>query len=327
MLIAAITAFVAITAVKARAGRLRPVWSGAFIRSVMAWLALASAGLGLGLAVPAWAQDGAALRVRQLELRSALADNAFGRPLVLESVQQGDRLSGEIHAVIAQPFAVAAAALQSHQAWCDILMLHLNVKHCLALGAGADRRLQIAIGRKHDQPVADAFALGLGYRILASQSDYLALRLEAADGPLGTRDFRIALELTPAPAGGSFMRLSYSYRYGLAARLALQGYLATLGRDKVGFSIVGRVADGSPIYIEGLRGAVERNTLRYYLAIEAYLGALALPAAQRPERRLQAWFDATERHPLQLHELERDDYLAMKRRELARLAAGSAAVN
>ena len=156
---------------------------------------------------------------------------------------------------------------------------------------------------------------------------YLALRLEAADGPLGTRDFRIALELTPAPAGGSFMRLSYSYRYGLAARLALQGYLATLGRDKVGFSIVGRAADGSPIYIEGLRGAVERNTLRYYLAIEAYLGALALPPAQQPESRLQAWFDATERHPLQLHELERDDYLAMKRRELARLAAGSAAAN
>lgn len=280
-----------------------------------------------GLSQPARAQDAAALRARQSELRAALADNAFGRPMVLESVQQGDRLSGEIHAVIAQPFAVAAAALQSHQAWCDILMLHLNVKHCLALGTGADRRLEIAIGRKHDQPVADAFALGLGYRILVSQPDYLALRLDAAEGPLGTRDFRIALELAALPAGGSFLRLNYSYRYGLAARLALQGYLATLGRDKVGFSIVGRAADGSPIQVEGLRGAVERNTVRYYLAVMAYLDALDLPAAQRPERRLQAWFDATERHPRQLHELDRDDYLAMKRRELARLPAGSAAAN
>ena len=284
MLIAAMTAITAITAFKTRAGRRRSVCA---VRSVLAWLVLAS--VGLGLAAPASAQDGAALRARQVELRAALADNAFGRPLVLESVQQGDRLSGEIHAVIAQPFALAAAALQSHQAWCDLLMLHLNVKHCLALGQGADRRLQMAIGRKHDQPVEEAFALGLGYRILASQSDYLALRLEAADGPLGTRDFLIALELAPAPTSGSFLRLSYSYRYGLAARLALQGYLATLGRDKVGFSIVGRAADGRPIHIDGLRGAVERNTLRYYLAIEAYLGALALPAAQRPERRLQAW--------------------------------------
>ncbi len=322
MLIAAITA---LSAAKARARRLRSVWSSGSTGSVIAWLVLASA--GLGLAAPASAQDAAALRARQAELGAALADSNFGRPLVLESVQQGDRLSGEIHAVIAQPFAVAAAALQSQQAWCDILMLHLNVKHCLAQGQGADRRLQIAIGRKHDQPLEDAFALGLGYRLLASQPDYLALRLEAADGPLGTHDFRIALELAPLPAGGSFLHLSYSYRYGLAARLALQGYLATLGRDKVGFSVVGRAADGRPIHVEGLRGAVERNTLRYYLAVEAYLGALALPAAQRPERRLQAWFDATERHARQLHELERDDYLTMKRRELARLAAGNAPAN
>lgn len=318
----------AITAVTAREGRFR---SAGFIRPrpripcLPAWLLLASA--GLWLAPSAWAQDGAALRARQSELRSALADSAFGRPLLLESVQRGDRLSGEIHAVIAQPFALAAPALQSQQAWCDILMLHLNVKHCLALGTGADRRLQIAIGRKHEQPVEDAFDLGLGYRILTSQPDYLALRLEAAEGPLGTRDFRLMLELAPLAEGGSFLRLNYSYRHGLAARLALQGYLATLGRDKVGFSVVARKADGSPVYIEGLRGAVERNTLRYYLAVEAYLDALALPASQRTERRLQAWFDATERHARQLHELDRDDYLAMKRRELARLAADRAAAN
>lgn len=306
---------VAISAVKVKAGRRWSVWLG------MVWLATTLA--GLGLAQSGRAQDAVTLRARQSELRAALADNAFGRPLVLESVQQGDRLRGEINAVIAQPFAVAAAALQSQQAWCDILMLHLNVKHCLALGAGADRRLQIAIGSKHDQPVADAFALSLVHRVLSSQPDYLALRLESADGPLGTSDFRIALELASLPAGESFLRLDYSYRYGLAARLALQGYLATLGRDKVGFSVVARAADGSPIFIEGLRGVVERNTMRYYLAVEAYLAALAWPAAQQPERRLQAWFDATERYPRQLHELERDDYLAMKRRELARLQNGA----
>jgi hypothetical protein len=33
-------------------------------------------------------------------------------------------------------------------------------------------------------------------------------------------------------------------------------------------------------------------------------------------RRLQGWFDATERYPAQLHEIERSEYLAMKREEL-----------
>ena len=53
----------------------------------------------------------------------------------------------------------------------------------------------------------------------------------------------------------------------------MQGYLATGGRDKVGFSIVGKTASGAPQYLDGMRAVVERNTMRYYLAIDAYLGA------------------------------------------------------
>jgi hypothetical protein len=63
---------------------------------------------------------------------------------------------------------------------------------------------------------------------------------------------------------------------------------------------------------------VERNTMRYYLAIEAYLGATSAPPPEQQEKRLRDWFAATERYALQLHEIERDDYLAMKRHELQR---------
>jgi hypothetical protein len=71
-----------------------------------------------------------------------------------------------------------------------------------------------------------------------------------------------------------------------------------------------------------VRGMVERNTMRYYLAIEAYLGGLSAPPAQQLDKRLQAWFDATEKYPRQLHELDRSDYLDMKRREYRRQQAG-----
>ena len=63
---------------------------------------------------------------------------------------------------------------------------------------------------------------------------------------------------------------------------------------------------------------LERNTLRYYLAIESYLEAQAQPRAERAEKSLQLWFDATERYAAQLHEVDRDAYLEMKRRELKR---------
>jgi hypothetical protein len=43
----------------------------------------------------------------------------------------------------------------------------------------------------------------------------------------------------------------------------------------------------------------------------------AAPAVQL-ERRLQSWFTATERYPRQLHEINRDEYLVMKRAEHSR---------
>jgi len=98
----------------------------------------------------------------------------------------------------------------------------------------------------------------------------------------------------------------------------MQGYLATVGREKVGFTVVGRQSDGRPVYVDNVRGVVERNAMRYYLAIDAYLGSLVAPQAERQERRLVEWFDGTERYPRQLHELERDEYLAMKRGEIQR---------
>ena len=63
---------------------------------------------------------------------------------------------------------------------------------------------------------------------------------------------------------------------------------------------------------------VERNTMRYYLAIDAYLAALTAPPKDQLEKRLQYWFNATEQYARQLHEVERNDYFEMKRKEYQR---------
>ena len=96
-------------------------------------------------------------------------------------------------------------------------------------------------------------------------------------------------------------------------------YLSTLGRGKVGFTPTAKPSSGQPDYIGGVRGAVERNTMRYYLAIDAYLGALSTPPAEQLEKRLQSWFTSTEQFSRQLHEVDRDAYLTMKRREVLRM--------
>ena len=67
-----------------------------------------------------------------------------------------------------------------------------------------------------------------------------------------------------------------------------------------------------------MRGLVERNTMRYYLAIDSFLGTGGAAPAARFEKNLQAWFTAVERYPRQLHEMDRDAYLEMKRAEYLR---------
>lgn len=272
----------------------------------------------LAAAGPARAQDAAALKARHAELRNALASNIFGRPLALESSEPAGGLRGDIYARIEQPFAVVSPALQGSENWCDLLILHLNVHQCRSASTPAGTTLGLVVGSKRELPMATAYPFEFAYQVVANRPDYLQVALSADKGPIGTSRYRIVLEVVALDGGSSFLHLSYAYNYGMAARLAMQGYLATIGRDKVGFSVVGRENDGQPKYIGDMRGVVERNTMRYYLAVEAYLGALPLPPAQRFERRLADWFAGVERYPRQLHELERDEYLELKRRQAAR---------
>ncbi|MBC8021609.1 MAG: hypothetical protein H7Y14_00725, partial [Burkholderiales bacterium] len=259
-----------------------------------------------------------ALRARYEELRDKLERNAFGRPLYLASSEAGRTQKGEVYAVLDYPFAVVQRGLTEAQSWCDVLILPYNTKHCHATGRGASSVLTLRIGRKADQAPEAAHPIAFKYAAQAS-ADYLRVVLEAGDGPLGTRDYRIVLEATPLDERRTFIHLGYSYGFSALSSLAMQMYLSTAGASKVGFTVTGQDGGGNPVYVGGMLGATERNTMRYFLAIDAYLGSLAAPEAQRVEKRLGDWFAAAEKYPRQLREMERSEYLAMKRKETSRL--------
>ena len=276
-------------------------------------------GVGRASAEEIEAPSAASLSARYETLRDQLNDNAFRRPLYLESSEVSGGVSGHVYAVVDYPFPKAKAALNGPAQWCDILMLHLNVKFCRVAGSGSDSNLNVGMGRKFDQPPEKIHQVDFTYGVVADTTTYLQIRLDADTGPLSTRDYRILFEAIPLEKGRTFIHLTYSYAYGLAGRLAVQSYLRTIGRNKVGFTVVGKRADGQPHYVGGLRGVVERNSMRYYLAVEAYLGALSAPASAQIEKRIHDWIDAVELYPRQLHEMERSEYLEMKRKEIARL--------
>ena len=258
----------------------------------------------------------AALNARYSALKNDLARSQFQRPIYMSSAEGKDTVSGEIFALLNAPFASSGNVLEKPAHWCDILLLHLNNKYCRPDDGARGTVLHVVVGTKHEQALKDAHQVDFAFRVVARTSDYLQVNLEAEEGPLSTRNYRIMLEATPAEDGRTFIHFSYSYSFGVVGKLAMQAYLNTVARDKVGFSLVTDKADMKPV--SGMRGAVERNTMRYYLAIEAFLGALSAPSGTRMESALRAWFAATETYSRQLREIPESEYLAMKKKEYSR---------
>lgn len=219
------------------------------------------------------------------------------------------------------PFSAVSATFKSPNHWCEVLILHLNTKYCRASADTSPSTLAVRIGKKTAQPLEDAFALEFAFRVAAASPNYLAVQLNADKGPLSTQNYRLELQAVPLPDGKTFMHLRYSYSYGTVGRLAMQTYLATLGRGKVGFTQIKQ--DQKSGYVGGMRGTIERNTMRYYLAIEAYQASLSQDPAQQVDARFKYWFDATEAYSRQLHEVDRKAYLTMKKNEYQRQQTSS----
>ncbi|WP_284614757.1 hypothetical protein [Aquabacterium humicola] len=283
-------------------------------------LAAAAAVASSAFAAPPQPESAGAQRLAAMQaaLAPRLAAAPTPRPLLIESSEQAAVARGDIYAVLPHPYATLVAALREPAQWCEAFELHLYVRGCSAGPPG----LTLQVVTRHDAPADGAHALALAFSREVEGSGYVRTQLRAARGPLGTRDYEIVFEAVPAGPSASFVHFGYQAGASMMGQWALQAYLATRGRDKVGFSAA--PGDDRPGTIRGTRGVVERNAMRYELAIEAYLDSLALPEPARRAHRLAAWFDATERYPRQLHEVERADYLAAKSRAAAP-AIGAAA--
>ena len=241
-----------------------------------------------------------------------LKSSSFGLPLFLESHEQGDRVHVDVYGIFDYSFDSVVNVLKVPENWCGIVPLHPNVKACTSRNLAGTRQLIFYVGRKGYQTPEDAHQVIYNYRIVEQQSGYLDVILSADDGPFGTRDHRMRFEALPLAGGKTFVHVSYEYSDSVALRLAAKVYFATLGRDKVGFTVTGTDKNGKEIYIGGPRGSIERNAVRYYFAIQTFMNH---PEKSLFNARISQWYDHTIRYPKQLFDLTRKDYLTFKARE------------
>ncbi len=192
--------------------------------------------------------------------------------------------------------------------WCEMLLLHLNVKACTHAVENSAETVEMFLGRKIYQLPAEAVKMAFQF-VSAPGVDALRVSLEAESGPYGSSQFSYTLSAAPVE-GGIFVDLRLSNHNGYAGKL-IDLYLSTFGRGKVGFTVTGKDLFGRPKFVRGQIGAAERNVVRYMLALRVSMAHRELSFAHRAA----AWFDATERYGEQLHELKRKEYLAIKAQE------------
>lgn len=261
-----------------------------------------------------------ASRLRELE-RSAARPLAPG--LYLESSEDASHARGEVLARLDLPFPAAASALGPAASWCALLMLHPNVKQCLPLRGAAGTVLDLVMSSQRDGLFAQEHPLQLTLAVRSTDPGRLDAELFAERGPLGTRDYRIAIALAPVDASSTVLRLVYSSAFTPAGLWMAQAYVNSVARHRIGFTVVDTDAQGRPVHVRGVRGAVERNTMRFHLAVQSWLAVQSRPAAERVPAAIEAWFDASERHAAQLHEVERAEYVARKRADFERLRSAA----
>jgi len=227
-------------------------------------------------------------------------------PLSIRSQVSDDKLRAEVFAVKAYAFPDLVKKLSSPDKWCQFITLHLNIKACV-YQSGPNPSLSFFAGRKFYEPAESAFELEYRFKQEAFSNEYSKISLLADEGPFGTKDYLIVLELLKIN-DEVLISMSLSYQTSFSSRLGTKIYLSTIGADKIGFTRV-KDENGEYVFIKGIEGIIERNVMRYYLALLTYLDT------NHDFPMTESWFDATEQFSKQLHEVEKTDYLDAKKME------------
>ncbi len=254
-----------------------------------------------------WRSGPESLLDKYHEIKKELDKKSGPDPFYLESSVNKNASRVDIYGTINYPFEMVQNEFLAPTNWCDILMPHYNVRACTYKKMNDTWLLNVYSVIKSSEPFEDAYQLKFVYRVSALQPEYCDIALIAPEGPFHTKEHQFGFEAIPLEKNITFIHLRYSFGY-----TALGYFFMKIFGSKTGFSITGTDSAGKPVYVQGLRGSVERDAVCYYLALAAYLDTLRVPSDQRFESRISQWYDLTARFKKQLFEMKKEAYLADK---------------
>lgn len=235
-------------------------------------------------------------------------------PFLIKSREQGDLLAARVLMKLPVSHTEFREILSHPRLWCEFLILHLNIKSCVTERQQGKDILVLFAGRKHYQPPEITYRLEYRFQLMDNRDKYFEVMLDAPNGPLSTSNYRIHVQAIPYK-NVTLMALGLNYTQSFISRAATYSYLNTLGRNKVGFSLQSNTNADPPVYVSGVKGVIERNVMRYFLALQSYLQAEARLEPDSFKRLLITWYQSTEQYHQQLYEYEQDVYLQAKQKE------------
>jgi hypothetical protein len=256
--------------------------------------------------------EAAALQQSYSGMENSLSRSSLKWPLLISSQESSEHLSGDLYASVDYNLAALGAAAGSAERWCEIVLLLSNTKACQVSNSPKANTLRVSVSSSKTADAADAATTEFQLAVLPPDSAYFEASMSAAEGPTGTRDITLRLQAVPLSATRSFVHLHYAYNTHWLGRLAMQAYLQTLGRGKLGFTPITGTDGAGSNYIDGARAVIERNTMRYFLGLDCALAFVQQEAPQRFNAMAGCWYGQVEKYPLQLHEMQRSEYLPMK---------------
>lgn len=234
--------------------------------------------------------------------------------IYIESKDDDKHLAIELYVYMTYQYRDISGLLASTESLCELFMLILNVKGCVHGNKKGERTIRLYAGSKGYTPKYRIMQLNALHRVEHRDQHYILARLMAKADKSGNREFEASMEATSYKSG-TLVHIMALYRPTFASRIATGTYLRTLGRKKVGFSVIGKGKSGEPVYIKGMPAMIERNAVRSILALEACLAHRESDEQVRLQSRLARWAKLTASHPRQLYVMSQTEYISMKIRE------------
>jgi hypothetical protein len=237
-------------------------------------------------------------------------------PFILDSLDEDGEIRASVQTFLPGiSFELFSSRLVNISQWCEFIPLHLNIKACGYSSQNDSLQLGFYVGAKGYMTPDESQLLILKVNV-QDDEDVLQIGFTASKGPFGSSNYNFDFRAIGAD-DGVYLEFDLSSRPGLVSSLA-KIYFATVASGKVGFSTSSKGRSGKVKYVRGQRGGAERNIVRYLLSIQTYFETIDQEQqSDGYERRLERWFELTQRHEKQLYEMSRETYLDIKIRERA----------